>query len=414
MQLDLSIQQKNKICFNVSGESETLYVYGKPYSIDLGAVTISLLELTQDCFSQINQILEFLESIDDVQTFLSNLSELGQLRKKVFAIDAPDFLKEILMWQSLASAQYPDLIEEDKYILSAKENTDWLNSSRPSERAIYLIEKNAIKWRCLQMMLEGTEISCSSEQAQKLLECFSLYIEHFKNIAHDAYWLNKDLIGYFNGTEKTKETILKKIYNIGHQISIVSRYNNGELYKKKAEKKYSRVYAVPGLYELITLEFELLFERGYQYKKCALCGRDFLSRKSDSVFCKNPNAMYDNKACSEVGSDLRYREKRKDDPIRCGFDAYDARYRQWVSANHKYKDSHIQGDIATRYQNWRDRAKQIITAYDNGEISCEEGLKMMTPPDPKDRSPVLTDYLMNIKVEKEIEKNKALRKNSHS
>jgi len=73
-------------------------------------------------------------------------------------------------------------------------------------------------------------------------------------------------------------------------------------------------YRVIGWLQLLLLEYSRIRKQNKSIKFCANCGRIFVPQKrADAIYCDLPSPQNPNRACNEIGAQIRRRNKRNGD-----------------------------------------------------------------------------------------------------
>lgn len=127
------------------------------------------------------------------------------------------------------------------------------------------------------------------------------------------------------------------------------------------ENKVYEQLVVESLEQLLQWEFIKMVEAGAKIKKCACCGRYFLVKDGKNNYCDR--VFKGDKTCLDVGSNHRFKEKKKND-------AYYTAYRKAISRNQARVNSKTKEKQLSEYsfKYWREEAKRKrAEVYDDKE-----------------------------------------------
>lgn len=227
-----------------------------------------------------------------------------------------------------------------------------------------------------------------------------------KELISDLEFLNSDnVMEYYQAALGYCEIIisnLKEIMRIKSRLKefIDSRHNNKfgadhlpQWILREIEQLHEPERGL-ALISIVALEQKELYDRKLYIRVCPLCKRTFLTYNHSNKYCANPNPIFSDRTCQEVGNDMGPAFSMELYPL---LNSKRKSYCNWIKKQHRQHPEiftsknaqNIENEIKTTYESWHTKARTAVYLYENRQIEIEEAEFQINLPEIEYRSPLL-------------------------
>lgn len=216
-----------------------------------------------------------------------------------------------------------------------------------------------------------------------------------------------------NDLRERNEYTEELIYGVEAPIP-VKKENVYKIFPGYELDKRDRVYAVTSLSTLISQEMDLYKQEYLKLKKCMFCGRYFFTTNKEAKYCLYSNVKLNGAPCRRKAPQVLHASKNEMQKLY--IKSY-SNYKRWlsrikendISKMYKYMQT-VRAGLASQmgkkaskeelkkiideaesiFDNWNERAKEVLKKYNQGILSEAECRGAVELPEKTVRAPLLT------------------------